>query len=278
MDETIKSCQICTDEKVNSNFTFLPCSHELCTDCFNSWSKRSTECPFCRTSFCENNNPVNDNFDSMFFETVRIFLETMRRQRLPSFRENHISGTTQITTNRRIQIFDRQFLIPQRTFVIEHIIESDESTESVSDGSTESISEHFDDESSEVSQFDDEYSEMPQIDYDESSEEESSEEESYENLDNAISFYRSQGDIQNLYNTLEEKMSKDGLSFAEYDEFLTLSNRIQDDDMKIKVINENIIKYKEQGNINLLKEEYEKKIELTDLTYAENEEYYSLLN
>jgi len=50
-------CEICTETYIIKDFTFLPCAHKLCTNCYNKMTH--CVCPFCKYNFEKEYKEIN---------------------------------------------------------------------------------------------------------------------------------------------------------------------------------------------------------------------------
>ncbi len=76
------NCGICLEDRVESNYRLLPCSHKICTFCYPQLVKR--ECPYCRTPFHKekvcNENRIEEI--SIHYQTNYELLEQRSYERL----------------------------------------------------------------------------------------------------------------------------------------------------------------------------------------------------
>ena len=59
-------CGVCLDTKTDTEFTLLPCTHKVCSECFPKI--KIPKCPFCRAKYGNVNNKYYDEIDDDMFE------------------------------------------------------------------------------------------------------------------------------------------------------------------------------------------------------------------
>lgn len=59
-------CGVCLDTKTDTEFTILPCTHKVCSECFPKI--KIPKCPFCRAKYGNDNNKYYDEIDDDMFE------------------------------------------------------------------------------------------------------------------------------------------------------------------------------------------------------------------
>ena len=59
-------CGVCLDTKTDTDFTILPCTHKVCSECFPKI--KIPKCPFCRAKYGNVNNKYYDEIDDDMFE------------------------------------------------------------------------------------------------------------------------------------------------------------------------------------------------------------------
>ena len=59
-------CGVCLDTKTDTEFTILPCTHKVCSECFPKI--KIPKCPFCRAKYGNVNNKYYDEIDDDMFE------------------------------------------------------------------------------------------------------------------------------------------------------------------------------------------------------------------
>jgi hypothetical protein len=59
-------CGVCLENKIEDNFTILPCNHKVCNECFPKI--RVPVCPFCRHKYGNTNDRYYNEIDDELFD------------------------------------------------------------------------------------------------------------------------------------------------------------------------------------------------------------------